>query len=122
MRAVIVDDQKRTRQGLRLLLNTLSCILEVQEAENGQQAIQLVSMVQPDIVIMDARMPLMDGVEATRLIKEKWPQMKVILLSMYPEYQAEAARVGADSFISKGVPPKELLDLVCEILGKSDKE
>jgi DNA-binding NarL/FixJ family response regulator len=65
---------------------------------------------------MDGRMPGMDGVEATRMIKVKWPHMKVILLSMYPEYREAAYQAGADSFISKGETPEKLLEAICAVL------
>jgi DNA-binding NarL/FixJ family response regulator len=116
MRVLVADDLKRTRQSLRLLLNTLPAVGDVQEAANGQEAIDLIPALQPEIVVMDARMPEMDGVEATRIIKASWPGIKVILISMYPEYQADAIRVGADAFISKGSPAKVLLSAICDML------
>jgi DNA-binding NarL/FixJ family response regulator len=116
MRVLVADDQKRTRQSLRLLLNTLASVSEVREAASGQEAVQLISELQPQVVVMDARMPEMDGVEATRIIKASWPEIKVIVISMYPEYQSEALLVGADAFISKGLPPRVLLSTICELL------
>lgn len=113
MRILIVDDQKRTRQSLRILLNTLPAIKEIREAEHGREAVRLILEARPSIVVMDGRMPEMDGVEATQIIKARWPGVKVILLSMYPEYQEAAAQVGADAFVSKGQPPEELLDTIC---------
>jgi DNA-binding NarL/FixJ family response regulator len=116
MRILIVDDLERTRQSLTLLLNTLPDIKEVRAAANGQEAVELIQDWLPDLVVMDARMPKMDGVEATRLIKAKWPGVKVIVLSMYPEYHSQAIQAGADAFISKGAPAKDLLDTICEML------
>ena len=89
---------------------------EIREAADGVEAVRLVQEMQPNVVVMDGRMPEMDGVEATRIIKENWPHMKVILLSMYPEYREAAAQAGADAFVSKGEPPEELLAAICALL------
>jgi len=106
---LVVDDQPRTRQSLKALLVTCPQVEEVREAANGRQAVRLVEESQPDVVLMDVRMPEMDGLLATRLIKTRWPQVKVILLSMYTEYLDEALAAGADAFVSKGEPPERLL-------------
>ena len=63
---------------------------------------QFVADEQPDVVLMDVRMPVMDGIEATRRIKESWPQVKVLVLSMYAEHREEALEAGADHFMVKG--------------------
>ncbi len=81
---------------------------EVAEAQNGAEAISRVQDWQPHIVLMDARMPEVDGVEATRAIKAKWPQVRVIVLSIYSEYQADALAAGADLFLGKAEPPERL--------------
>ena len=119
MRILIADDQKRTRKSLRSLLSTLPFSTEISEAEDTQGVIQMVTTSQPDMVLMDARMPEVDGVEATRVIKSQWPAVKVIVLSMYPEYQQPALQAGADAFVSKGEPPNVLLDAIYALLGFS---
>ena len=106
---LIVDDQPRARQSLRALLSTWSTAAEVREAGDGREAIQLIQERQPDIVLMDVRMPEMDGLQVTRLIKARWPQIKVIVLTMYGEYETEAKVAGADAFIGKGEPAGNLL-------------
>jgi DNA-binding NarL/FixJ family response regulator len=88
------------------------------EGCNGREAVQLVEELQPDVVLMDVRMPEIDGLAATVQIKALWPQVKVILLSMYPEYQGEALAAGADAFVGKGNAPHELLDLLSAVLRK----
>ncbi len=113
MQILIVDDQKRTRQSLRMLLNTLPVSLEIEEAADGEQAVRLIPELRPDLIVMDARMPALDGVEATQRIKSQWPEIKILILSMYQEYQEQAHQAGADAFISKGAPPEELLARVC---------
>ena len=70
---LIVDDQPRARQSLRALLSTWPPAVEIWEAGNGHEANQLVKEQQPDIVLMDVRMPRMDGLQATELIKARWP-------------------------------------------------
>jgi len=102
IKVLIVDDQESVRQGTKALLTYSYGIDTTHEARNGQEAVQLVAEEQPDVVLMDVRMPVMDGIEATRQIKESWPQVKVIVLSMYAEHGAEALEAGADCFLVKG--------------------
>lgn len=116
MRVLIVDDQPRARQSMKALLATWPLAGPVQEAASGQQAVQLVETFEPDVVLMDIRMPGMDGVEATRLIKSQRPQVKIIALSMYAEYAADAAAAGADAFVSKGQPPEQLLATLAAVV------
>jgi DNA-binding NarL/FixJ family response regulator len=106
---LIVDDQPRARQSLRALLSTWPPAAEIREAGDGHEAIQLIQERQPDIVLMDVRMPEMDGLQATRLIKARWPQIRVIVLTMYSEYEAEAKAAGADAFVEKAEPADALL-------------
>ena len=73
---------------------------------------RLVEALQPEVVLMDARMPGMDGLEATYQIKGRWPQIRVIVLSMYRAYQAEALAAGADVFLVKGCAAEELLGAI----------
>ncbi len=108
VRIVIADDQRATRQGLAALLNLASDVCIVGEAADGQEAVDLVAACHPDVVLMDLHMPVMDGVEATRAIKARWPQVRVIALTMYAGLQAEALTAGADDFVLKGCPPEAL--------------
>jgi CheY-like chemotaxis protein len=101
---------------MKALLATWPLAGPVQEAASGQQAVQLVETFEPDVVLMDIRMPGMDGVEATRLIKSQRPQVKIIALSMYAEYAADAAAAGADAFVSKGQPPGQLLATLAAVV------
>lgn len=80
----------------------------VGDAANGREAVRLVGERHPDVVLMDVRMPLMDGLEATRLIKDQWPEVKVIVLTMYDVHWAALA-AGADAVVAKGDPPERLL-------------
>jgi DNA-binding NarL/FixJ family response regulator len=109
IRVLIVDDQARTRQSLTALLATWPHISGIQQAANGSEAVHMVEQSQPDVILMDARMPDMDGVETTRIVKARWPQVKVVVLSMYADYRADALSAGADAFVSKGDSPESLL-------------
>jgi DNA-binding NarL/FixJ family response regulator len=69
----------------------------------------------PDVVLMDVRMPQVDGLQVTRLIKAGWPQIKVIVLTLYAEYAADALAAGADAFVCKGEPPENLLNTLAVV-------
>jgi len=103
-RLVIADDSPRARHGQRAILAIQPGIEVVGEAGDGKEAISLVEKIQPDGVILDVRMPGMDGLEAARRIKDRWPEIKVIVLSMYATYREEALATGADAFLLKGCP------------------
>jgi DNA-binding NarL/FixJ family response regulator len=117
MDVLIVDDQLRARRSLRALLATWSPVEGVREAVNGREALELVKAAPPDLVIMDARMPEMDGLAATREIKARWPQVRVVVLSIYGEYSEEALAAGADAFVTKGEPPRQLLVTLASVTG-----
>lgn len=108
MRILIADDQRPTRQGLKALLALCPEVEVVGEAADGQESVALVAKHHPDVVLMDMRMPVMDGLEATRRIKSQWPEIKVIGLSMYPMYRIQAHAAGADAFLLKGCTAEEL--------------
>jgi len=115
IRLLIVDDQPRARQSLKALIATCFPGGDVREAADGPEALALVEEFQPDVVLMDVRMPGMDGLEATRLIKTSWPRVGVITLSMYNDYVAEALAAGADAFVCKGDSPEKLLTVLEEV-------
>lgn len=115
-RLLIVDDQPRARQSLKALLEISFPQIEMSEASDGKEALRYVEAHLPDIIIMDARMPELDGIEATRFIKLKYPHMKVIVLSMYEEYQTAALAAGADTFITKAESPDTLLAAITALM------
>ncbi len=117
IRLVIADDRPRSRDGLRALLATWPKIEVIGEAADGREAVLLVGEHRPGVVLMDARMPVLDGLEATRLIKSRWPQVRVVVLTMYSAYQKDAMAAGADAFLIKGCPPEELMRAISEAEG-----
>lgn len=110
IRLLLVDDQQIIRQGLRSLLEAKPDLEVVGEAENGQQAIALVAAVHPDVVLMDVRMPVMDGVAATRQICQQFSPTKVLVLTTFDddEYVAQAMRVGASGYLLKDTHSDDL--------------
>ena len=117
MRVLIVDDTSRARQSMKALLEIWHRPEEIHEAANGYEAVQSIETFQPDIVLMDARMPTMGGLQATRLIKAKWPQIKIIILSVFADYQALALEAGADAFVSKSDPTELLRKTLLDVMG-----
>jgi DNA-binding NarL/FixJ family response regulator len=105
---LIVEDNLRARFALKALLSQQAGITVTAEASNGQEAINLIQKRIPDLVLMDVRMPVMDGLEATRIIKREWPGIKIIILTMYPDCQAEVLSEGADAFLVKGCSVEEM--------------
>jgi DNA-binding NarL/FixJ family response regulator len=111
-RIMIVEDNLRARRALKALISQQAGIEIAAEASNGQEALQTINEQIPDIVLMDVCMPVMDGLEATRLIKAKWPRIRVIILTMYPQNRVEAFETGADAFLLKGCPVEELMSVI----------
>jgi DNA-binding NarL/FixJ family response regulator len=105
IKVLLVDDQALIRDGLRAVLLTYPEISVVADAENGKQALEAVALHQPDIVLMDIRMPVMDGVEATRLIKEAYPKTIIIILTTFDddEYIIHGLTYGASGYLLKDI-------------------
>ena len=110
IKVLLVDDQGLIRQGLRALLELEPDIEIVGEAENGEQAINLVAEFQPDVVLLDIRMPIMDGVAATREIQKHFPKTKILVLTTFDddEYVSAALKNGAMGYLLKDTPSEEL--------------
>lgn len=114
IRLLLIDDQTLIRRGLKALLRGEAAIEIVGEAENGQAALELVETLQPDVVLMDIRMPVMDGVAATREIHQRFPQTKVLVLTTFDDdqYVAQAVQYGAAGYLLKDTPPDELVQAI----------
>lgn len=110
-RVLLVDDDAFVRQALILLLEGESDVEIVGEAANGRQAVQMARDLRPDVVLMDLRMPIMDGIEATRRIYRDRPETRVIALSTYDGIDGVRAMMeaGATKFLVKGEAPGSLL-------------
>ena len=115
-RVLIADDRARTRRALRALLSTSAGFELVGEAADGEEAIAAVERLRPDIVIMDVRMPRLNGIAATTRIKAHWPWIRIVAHSLAEELRTDALAAGADAFVSKGAPVRELF----EALGEPD--
>jgi PAS domain S-box-containing protein len=114
IRIVFVDDHKIMRKGLIQLIANLAGIQVVGEAADGREAIEKARQLQPDVMVMDVSMPLMDGIEATRHIKAEMPQIRIIGLSMFEDEAVTTAmrRAGAETFISKTASTAKLLQAI----------
>lgn len=121
LRVLVADDHALVRHGFQSILAGEDDIEVTQEATNGREAVEIATRDQPDVVLMDIRMPALDGIEATRLITGN-PHLtctKVIVLTTFDldEYVFGALRAGASAFLLKGVEPTELVDAVRVVAG-----
>ena len=102
-RLIIADDHKLVREAMRSLLDSQPDLRLIDEAKDGQETIELTRLQRPDLVLMDVRMPKVNGFEATQTIKEELPTTKVLIMSAYedPGLDSEAVRAGADGYVLK---------------------
>jgi DNA-binding NarL/FixJ family response regulator len=116
IRVAVADDQALVRAGFHVLLDSAPDIEVVGEASNGAEAVELARSARPDVILMDIRMPVMNGIEATRTIVQSadLPDTRVLILTTFDldEYVFEALRSGASGFLLKDTEPQELLDAV----------
>ena len=116
VRVVLADDQALLRKGFRMILEAEDGIEIVGEAADGSDAVRLVELYQPDVVLMDVRMPVLDGIEATRAITASpaGSETRVLILTTFDldEYAFSALRAGASGFLLKDVPPTELVGAI----------
>ena len=113
-RVMIADDHTIVRSGIRLLLETEPDVIVIGEALNGLQALNLATELKPDLILMDISMPEMDGLEATRQIKERFPEINILILTMHrsDEYFFEVLKAGASGYILKTAETDELIQAV----------
>jgi DNA-binding NarL/FixJ family response regulator len=111
IRVVLADDQALLRKGFRMILEAEDGVDIVGEAADGADAVRLATLYTPDVVLMDVRMPVMDGIEATRTIASSTDATRVLILTTFDldEYAFNALRAGASGFLLKDVPPADLV-------------
>ena len=114
IRVLIVDDQSLICQGLQAMLDLQPDLQVVGTASNGEMAIEQVAALQPNLVLMDVRMPLMDGRAATRIICQQYPSVAVLVLSTFDDdqYIAESIRAGAKGYLLKDMPAEDLVQAI----------
>jgi DNA-binding NarL/FixJ family response regulator len=114
IRVVLADDQPLVRGGFAVFVSAAADMVVVGEAADGLQALELARSVRPDVVVMDVRMPGMDGLVATRQLTAQVPETRVLILTTFEvdEYVFQALRAGASGFLGKNAEPDELLDAI----------
>ena len=114
IRVLLVDDQALFREGLRTLLGMQPGLEVVGEAANGEEALRLAAKLCPQVVLMDLRMPVLDGVTATRRLREAQPDCRVIVMTTFDddEYVFEGLRAGAVGYLLKDVPSEKLVEAI----------
>ncbi len=117
IRILIVDDQRLIREGIRTLLELEPDFVVAGEAEDGQAALDQYDAVRPDVVLMDVRMPRLNGVETTRRLRQRWPEARVIILTTFDDdaYVFDGLRAGALGYLLKDVSAQELAAAVREV-------
>lgn len=111
IKVMIVDDQALIREGLKMILSLSNEIEVIMESSNGKEAFESLKQENPDVILMDIRMPVMDGVESIKLIKDVYPHIKIIILTTFneDEYIFEGLKNGADGYILKDIKSDEII-------------
>ncbi|MFZ5986154.1 MAG: response regulator [Bacillota bacterium] len=119
MKVLIVDDDALIRDGLKILLEFEEDIEVVGAVANGYDAVKMCEKAQPDIVLMDIRMPVMDGVQATKQIKQQYKDIKVLMLTTFKdaEYIRSAVKCGAEGYILKSKPSESIIESIRAVYG-----
>lgn len=117
IKVLIADDQELIRQSLQIVLNTKEGITVTGTVSNGQEVIQSIRKEMPDVILMDIRMPKMDGVQCTKIIKENYPKVKIIILTTFDddEFVYDALKFGASGYLLKGVSMDELVEAIHKV-------
>lgn len=119
IKVMITDDQRLMREGLKTILDLEQDLTVVQLAENGRDALNKIEDAEPDVMLMDIRMPVMDGVECTRIIKQQYPHIKVIILTTFDddEFIIEALKNGAVGYLLKDLSAEKLVGAIRDAYG-----
>jgi DNA-binding NarL/FixJ family response regulator len=120
IKVAIADDHKIFRKGVILSLRPYSAIKFVQEAENGQELLDGLAASQPDVVLMDLRMPQKDGIETTKIIAKQYPSIHIIALTMYEDerFVSHMMEIGANGYLLKSADPSEIKRAIIEVATK----
>ncbi|MHA4809295.1 response regulator [Flavitalea flava] len=120
IKVAIADDHKIFRKGVILSLRPYSAIKFVQEAENGQELLDGLAASEPDVVLMDLRMPLKDGIETTKIIAKQYPSIHIIALTMYEDerFVSHMMEIGANGYLLKSADPAEIKRAIIEVATK----
>ena len=121
IKILIVDDMAPVRQGLRTILELSDDFEIIGEARNGLEAIRAAEQLEPEVILMDLEMPVLGGLEATRRIKEQYPEIGVVILTIHgsDEVREQATRVGWDAFVEKETPTEDLFAAIREVRASS---
>ena len=112
VRIMLVEDHQIVREGLRRMLELSPDMLVVGEASNGEEALEQIADISPDIIITDIKMPRMDGIELTRRVKQTYPKCAVLVLTLYEEYLTPAIDAGAAGYLEKDLRREELVSAI----------
>ena len=117
IKVMIADDQELIRQSLQIVLSTHEDLKVVDAVENGFAVLESIKKEKPDVILMDIRMPEMDGVYCTKMVKEKYPDIKIIILTTFDddEFVFSALKYGASGYLLKGVSMDELYRAICTV-------
>jgi len=120
IRVAIADDHKIFRKGVILSLRSYTNIKFVQEAENGEELLNGIVEAQPDLVLMDLRMPTKDGIETTKVLSKTYPDIKVLVLTMYEDerFVSHLMENGANGYLLKSADPSEIKKAILEVMTK----
>jgi DNA-binding NarL/FixJ family response regulator len=110
IKIAIADDYKIFRDGLKVGLSGDENMEVIMEADNGEELLKALETQTPDVIIMDLKMPVMGGIEATQLVKEKYPAIKILIISMYEDekFISHLMKIGADAYLLKNAEPEQI--------------
>lgn len=117
IKVLIADDQKLIRESLKIVLDTYQDIQVIDTVSDGKQVLESIEEQEPDVILMDIRMPNMDGTVSTKLVKQSYPHIKIIILTTFDDddFIFSALKYGASGYILKGVSPTELHDAITTV-------